>query len=90
MMPRKRYIPQETLKNFSDALGISSHYLLVIVPELVAEPKKSDVAISDMLMISRKTVGKCRHQFERLCESDMQALLDTCLNHPVSPKGGAR
>ena len=89
-MPYKVYSPQETLRNFSDALGISSHHLLVIVPELVAEPKKTDVAISEMLMISRKTVGRCRAGFQRLCDQDMKDLVEVTRTYPDSPKGAAR
>lgn len=89
-MPYIVYSPQETLRNYSEALGISSHHLLVIVPELIAEPKKTDVAISEMLMISRKTVGKCRAGFERLCETDMKDLIAVTRDYPRSPKGAAR
>jgi predicted metallopeptidase len=89
-MALRVYSKEETLRNFSEALGVSPHYLLVIIPELIAEPKKTDVAISEMLMIARKTVGRCRVAYERLCESDMADLNAAVQTYPDSPKGAAR
>lgn len=75
-MPRLQYSRRELMQKYSEAMGISTHHILVIVPELDTE--KTDVRISEELMISRKTVGRCRREYQKLCESDMWALRELC------------